>query len=79
MRGPGPLGSSLFRLTKEARRNTRRQIVVVSYSPFGRFPVDLEAHELQDKDVYRNFGFHGRSVSRREALRPHSRLHSRGE
>ncbi len=40
------------------------QIVVVSYSPFERFPVDLEAHELQDKEVYRYFGFRGRSVSR---------------
>jgi len=40
------------------------QIVVVSYSPFERFPVDLETHELQDKDVYRYFGFRGRSISR---------------
>ncbi|WFR95706.1 ATP-binding protein [Rhizobium tumorigenes] len=40
------------------------QIVVVSYSPFERFPVDLEAHDLQDKDVYRYFGFRGRSASR---------------
>jgi ABC-type Mn2+/Zn2+ transport system ATPase subunit len=40
------------------------QIVVVSYSPFERFPVDLEAEELHDKDVYRYFGFRGRSVSR---------------
>ena len=40
------------------------QIVVVSYSPFERFPVDLEAHGLQDKDVYRYFGFRDRSVSK---------------
>lgn len=40
------------------------QIVVVSYSPFERFPVDLEAHNLQDKDAYRYFGFRGRSVSK---------------
>lgn len=40
------------------------QMVVVSYSPFERFPVDLETQELQDKDVYRYFGFRGRSVSR---------------
>lgn len=40
------------------------QIVVVSYSPFERFPVDLEAQDLQDKDFYRYFGFRGRSVSR---------------
>jgi ABC-type Mn2+/Zn2+ transport system ATPase subunit len=38
------------------------QMVVVSYSPFERFPVDLEAHDLQDKDVYRYF--RGRSISR---------------
>lgn len=40
------------------------QIVVVSYSPFEHFPVDLEANNLRDKDVYRYFGFRGRSVSR---------------
>lgn len=40
------------------------RIVVVSYSPFERFPVDLETQELQDKDIYRYFGFRGRSVSR---------------
>lgn len=40
------------------------QMVVVSYSPFERFPVDLETQELQDKDVYRYFGFRGRSISR---------------
>ncbi|MBY3196098.1 AAA family ATPase [Rhizobium laguerreae] len=39
------------------------QMVVVSYSPFERFPVDLQAQDLQDKDVYRYFGFRGRSVS----------------
>jgi ABC-type Mn2+/Zn2+ transport system ATPase subunit len=41
------------------------QMVVVSYSPFERFPVDLETQELQDKEVYRYFGFRGRSVSRK--------------
>nr|WP_025825727.1 ATP-binding protein [Acetobacter persici] len=41
------------------------QMVVVSYSPFERFPVDLETEELQDKEVYRYFGFRGRSVSRK--------------
>ncbi|MBV1829158.1 ATP-binding protein [Komagataeibacter sp. AV436] len=41
------------------------QVVVVSYSPFERFPVDLETQELQDKDIYRYFGFRGRSVSRK--------------
>lgn len=41
------------------------QIVVVSYSPFERFPVDLETYQLRDKDVYRYFGFRGRSISRK--------------
>lgn len=40
------------------------QIVVVSYSPFERFPVDVQAQNLQDKDVYRYFGFRDRSVSK---------------
>ncbi|WP_076069963.1 ATP-binding protein [Sphingomonas montana] len=40
------------------------QVVVVSYSPFERFPVDLLAHKLQDKDIYRYFGFRDRSVSK---------------
>jgi predicted ATPase len=38
------------------------QIVVVSYSPFERFPVDLQGHKRQDQDVYRYFGFRGRST-----------------
>lgn len=37
------------------------QIVVVSYSPFERFPVDMQGLTVQDKDVYRYFGFRGRS------------------
>lgn len=37
------------------------QIVVVSYSPFERFPVDLAGHKLQDKNAYRYFGLRGRS------------------
>lgn len=37
------------------------QIVVISYSPFERFPVDLARRRLQDTDVYRYFGFRGRS------------------
>jgi ABC-type cobalamin/Fe3+-siderophores transport system ATPase subunit len=37
------------------------QVVVVSYSPFERFPVDMEGVKVQDKDVYRYFGFRGRS------------------
>ncbi|MBB3146908.1 ABC-type Mn2+/Zn2+ transport system ATPase subunit [Phyllobacterium trifolii] len=38
------------------------QIVVVSYSPFERFPVDLLRRKLQDTHAYRYFGFRGRSV-----------------
>ncbi|MEY2251614.1 ATP-binding protein [Comamonas sediminis] len=36
------------------------QVVVVSYSPFERFPVDMVGLQVQDKDVYRYFGFRGR-------------------
>lgn len=36
------------------------QIVVVSYSPFEQYPVDLAGQELQDKDAYRYFGFRHR-------------------
>jgi predicted ATPase len=38
------------------------QIVVVSYSPFEQFPVDLRGRKRQDQDAYRYFGFRGRSV-----------------
>lgn len=37
------------------------QIVVISYSPFERFPVDLAGRRLQDTEAYRYFGFRGRS------------------
>lgn len=37
------------------------QVVVVSYSPFERFPVDMEGVTVRDKDVYQYFGFRGRS------------------
>lgn len=37
------------------------QIVVISYSPFERFPVDLAGKRVQDTDAYRYFGFRGRS------------------
>lgn len=42
------------------------QVVVVSYSPFERFPVDMEGVTVQDKDVYRYFGFRGRSGDGRD-------------
>lgn len=38
------------------------QLVVVSYSPFERFPVDLAGRKLQDKDAYRYFGLRGRTA-----------------
>lgn len=39
------------------------QIVVVSYSPFEQFPVDLKRRNLSDSDAYRYFGFRGRTDS----------------
>lgn len=37
------------------------QLVVVSYSPFDRFPVDTEEEkEIQDKNFYKYFGLRGR-------------------
>jgi len=45
-----------------ARKPNLSQIVVVSYSPFERFPVDLLTSKLQDKNAYRYFGFRGRSI-----------------
>ena len=36
------------------------QIVVVSYSPFERFPVDLKGKRLQDLEAYQYFGLRGR-------------------
>lgn len=34
-------------------------LVVVSYSPFERFPVDLVGRKLQDQEAYRYFGLRG--------------------
>lgn len=42
------------------------QIVVVSYSPFERFPVDLAEYRLQDKEAYRYFGFRDRVATKGE-------------
>lgn len=44
-----------------AEKPNLSQVVVVSYSPFERFPVDLDMEHLSDKGVYRYFGFRGRS------------------
>lgn len=38
------------------------QIVVVSYSPFEQFPVDLAGRKLQDQGAYRYFGLRGRTA-----------------
>lgn len=40
------------------------QIVVVSYSPFETFPVDLAGEALSDREVYKYFGFRGRGPRR---------------
>lgn len=49
------------------------QLVVVSYSPFELFPVDLKGRKLQDQGAYRYFGFRGRdnptSTNRLGAIR----------
>ena len=37
------------------------QVVVVSYSPFESYPVDLAGQELQDQEAYRYFGFRHRT------------------
>jgi energy-coupling factor transporter ATP-binding protein EcfA2 len=42
------------------------QIVVVSYSPFELFPVDLARQKLKDTDAYRYFGFRGRGVNTKD-------------
>lgn len=38
------------------------QLVVISYSPFERFPVDLAGRKLQDQEAYRYFGLRGRTT-----------------
>lgn len=38
------------------------QLVLVSYSPFEHFPVDLAGHKLQDQEAYRYFGLRGRTT-----------------
>jgi hypothetical protein len=53
------------------------QIVVVSYSPFEDFPVDIENRALQDTKAYRYFGFRGRSKPAEGRRLGHVRL-SRG-
>jgi len=50
------------------------QIVVVSYSPFENFPVDIEDRALQDIEAYRYFGFRGRSIPAKGRRLGHIRL-----
>ncbi len=45
------------------------QLVVVSYSPFERFPVDLMGKKLRDKEAYRYFGLRGRTTPRDDSKR----------
>lgn len=44
-------------------RPTVSQIIVISYSPFEQFILDIEKYDLVDKDVYRYFGFRKRRIS----------------
>lgn len=37
------------------------QLIVVSYSPFELFPVDIKNQDFTDKDIYRYFGLRGRT------------------
>lgn len=39
------------------------RLVVISYSPFELFPVDMASSKLQDKSAYQYCGFRGRSAS----------------
>ena len=40
-------------------RPSLSQIVVLSYSPFERFPTTMEREDLQDQDAYKYFGLRG--------------------
>ena len=57
------------RETGFAQKPNLSQLVVVSYSPFEQFPVDLRGRNKQDQEVYRYFGFRGRSVPHSETKR----------
>lgn len=50
------------RETGFAQKPNLSQLVVVSYSPFEQFPVDLRGQRKQDQEIYRYFGFRDRSV-----------------
>ncbi|HWX51537.1 MAG TPA: ATP-binding protein [Roseomonas sp.] len=57
------------RETGFAQKPNLSQLVVVSYSPFEQFPVDLRGLKKQDQEIYRYFGFRGRSVPNPETKR----------
>lgn len=50
------------------------RLIVISYSPFELFPVDMASSNLQDKDAYRYCGFRARSISRKASINPSIRL-----
>jgi len=50
------------------------RLVVISYSPFELFPVDMASSKLQDKNAYRYCGFRGRSASSNASVTPSIRL-----
>lgn len=50
------------------------RMVVISYSPFELFPVDMASSKLQDKNAYKYCGFRGRSVPTDAAVSPSIRL-----
>lgn len=58
------------RETGFAEKPNLSQLVVVSYSPFEQFPIDLRGLNKQDQEIYRYFGFRDRSVPNAETKRP---------
>lgn len=50
------------------------RLVVISYSPFELFPVDIASKKLKDKNAYRYCGLRGRSVSEEEGATATIRL-----
>ncbi|TCA18486.1 ATP-binding protein [Rhizobium leguminosarum bv. viciae] len=49
-------------------RPSLSQIVVLSYSPFERFPVTMGREDLQDNDAYKYFGLRGQSAGQGEPV-----------
>lgn len=44
-------------------RPTVSHVIVVSYSPFEEFIIDIDDYELTDKEVYKYFGFRRKQIS----------------